>query len=98
MGSQGLIQHDSRPKREDPAVDLNLLAVVVDVRQDGDYIVKPRGRRHNAFLSGHHVFNAFQQHDLKFGDLVVVDVGRDAQGRDNVTALRGASQEEYDAR
>jgi hypothetical protein len=96
MGRQGL--EKLRRNMEDDAIGTNLLACVVDIRSDGDFLVHPRGRRHNALLSATMAFNAFQNYSLRFADVLVVDVARDAEGRERVTACRGASEQEFESR
>jgi hypothetical protein len=84
-------------KNSDAESAVGLLAVVVSVGADF-YLVKPKGRRMNASLQGHKVWDAFAVHELKFGDLIVCDVERGATGKDVVTACRACSEEEYERR
>jgi hypothetical protein len=84
-------------RREDLETDVGLLAVVVEVLGDA-YFIKPKGRRSNARLAGHLVWEVFGVHGLRFGDIVVVDVARNSEGRDRVTALRAVTDAEYENR
>jgi hypothetical protein len=83
-------------KFTDPTTARDVLAVVVSQGYDC-FFVRPKGRKGNALLKMQAVFDAFHVHDLRFSDVVVVDV-ETINGKDVVTALRAPTDEEFEQR
>ena len=85
-------------RAEDPTKERNLLAVVDGVGHSDCYFLRVKGRKRGVFLPGTLLWNSMQIHSLRFGDIVVVDVETDKDGKDSVTVLRACTDAEYESR
>jgi hypothetical protein len=85
-------------RTEEPKYESNLLAVVDGIGHSDCYFLRVKGRKRGAFLAGTVLWNSLQIHSLRFGDIVCVSVETDDQGKDSITSVRAATDEEYDAR
>ena len=85
-----------RPTNDDPATEHGVLAVVVSQGYDCTFI-RPKGRKCNALLKAQLLFDSFGVHEMRFGDMLVVDVARGDRG-DFVTACRSVTDEEFESR